>query len=92
MHIGYIMSSQNQPQRNEAAISENELIAQRRTKLDALQQKAKQAGKSAYPNTFKPKNYCGDLQAQFDGVDKATIESGDKVHAKVAGRVMLNRG
>ena len=34
------MSSQNQPQRNEAAISENELIAQRRTKLDALQQKS----------------------------------------------------
>ncbi|OAV34994.1 Lysyl-tRNA synthetase class II [Moraxella catarrhalis] len=86
------MSSQNQPQHNEAAISENELIAQRRTKLDALQQKARQAGKSAYPNTFKPENYCGDLQAQFDGVDKATIESGDKVYAKVAGRVMLNRG
>ena len=56
------MSSQNQPQRNEAAISENELIAQRRTKLDALQQKAKQAGKSADPKTCKGIRYMLRLQ------------------------------
>lgn len=73
-------------------ISENDLIAQRHAKLEALQQKAAEQGKTAYPNTFKREDYCQDLQNQFDGVDKATIEAGDKVYAKVAGRVMLNRG
>ncbi len=73
-------------------ISENDLIAQRHAKLEALQQKAAEQGKTAYPNTFKREDYCQDLQNQFDGVDKAAIEAGDKVYAKVAGRVMLNRG
>ncbi|MDH2272467.1 lysine--tRNA ligase [Moraxella porci] len=73
-------------------ISENDLIAQRHAKLQALQEKAAEQGKTAYPNTFKREDYCQDLQNQFDGVDKAAIESGDKVYAKVAGRVMLNRG
>ena len=73
-------------------ISENDLIAQRHAKLEALQQKAAEQGKTAYPNTFKREDYCHGLQNQFDGVDKATIEAGDKVYVKVAGRVMLNRG
>lgn len=73
-------------------ISENDLIAQRHAKLEALQQKAAEQGKTAYPNTFKREDYCQDLQNQFDGVDKAAIEAGDKVYAKIAGRVMLNRG
>lgn len=73
-------------------ISENDLIAQRHAKLEALQQKAAEQGKTAYPNTFKREDYCQDLQNQFDGVDKAVIEAGEKVYAKVAGRVMLNRG
>lgn len=71
---------------------ENELIAQRHAKLQDLEQKAKTHGKTAYPNTFKREDYAADLQAQFEGVDKQAIESGDKVYAKVAGRVMLNRG
>ncbi len=82
------MTEQTQAER----ISENDLIAQRHAKLEALQQKAAEQGKTAYPNTFKREDYCQDLQNQFDGVDKATIEAGDKVYAKVAGRVMLNRG
>ncbi len=77
---------------NTEQISENDLIAQRHAKLEALQQKAAEQGKTAYPNTFKREDYCQDLQNQFDGVDKATIEAGDKVYAKVAGRLMLNRG
>ncbi len=77
---------------NTEQISENDLIAQRHAKLQALQEKAAEQGKTAYPNTFKREDYCQDLQNQFDGVDKATIEAGDKVYAKVAGRVMLNRG
>lgn len=85
------MNQQNHPAGESEAI-DNDLIAQRHAKLATLQQQAAKQGKTAYPNTFKRENYCGDLQAQFEGLDKATIESGEQVHAKVAGRVMLNRG
>lgn len=68
--------------------SENELIAQRHAKLERL----KAQNKSAYPNDFRREDYCGDLQAQFFGVDKETIENGEKTYVKVAGRLMLNRG
>ena len=74
----------------------NELIRQRLEKLDVLKQKASEQGKTAYPNTFKREDYAQDLQDQFANVDKATLETkaqaGDKTYAKVAGRVMLNRG
>lgn len=82
----------NQPQTPEKEISENDLIAQRLAKLQALESKAKQNGKTAYPNTFKREDYAQDLQEKFEGVDKETIENGEKVYASVAGRVMLNRG
>lgn len=81
-----------QNQSNESNISENDLIAQRHCKLENLKQKATEQGLTAYPNTFKRENYCQDLQNQFANLDKATIEAGEKVYAKVAGRVMLNRG
>lgn len=70
----------------------NELIRQRLEKLDVLKQKASEQGKTAYPNTFKREDYAQDLQEKFANVDKETIENGEKVYAKVAGRVMLNRG
>lgn len=73
-------------------ISENDLIAQRLAKLEGLKQSAAEQGKTAYPNTFKREDYCADLQAKFADLDKAAIEGGEKVYAKVAGRVMLNRG
>ncbi len=76
----------------EHTISENELIAQRHAKLKQLEEKAQAQGKTAYPNTFRRTEYCGDLQVRFEGVDKASIEASDKVFVKVAGRVMLNRG
>ena len=86
--------SNNQPQTE--LIDTNELIRQRLEKLDVLKQKASEQGKTAYPNTFKPADYCADLQDKFADVDKATLEAdaeaGNKAYAKVAGRVMLNRG
>lgn len=84
--------TQNNQTPSETTLSENDLIAQRHAKLKQLQEQAHTQGKTAYPNTFKREDYCQDLQQQFDGVDKATIEGGEKVYAKVAGRVMLNRG
>lgn len=81
---------------NEQIQDINQLIAQRLEKLDLLKQKTSEQGKTAYPNTFKPDVFCADLQAKFDGIDKATIENdvaqGNKTSVKVAGRVMLNRG
>ncbi|UNU73214.1 lysine--tRNA ligase [Moraxella nasovis] len=74
----------------------NKLIRERLEKLDILKQKASEHGKTAYPNTFKPADFCADLQEKFADVDKATLESqaelGNKTYAKIAGRVMLNRG
>ncbi len=74
----------------------SELIRQRLEKLDALKQTASKTGKTAYPNTFKPTDYAGDLQEKFADVNKATLEEeasqGKKTYVKVAGRVMLNRG
>ena len=49
---------------NTEQISENDLIAQRHAKLKALQEKAAEQGKTAYPNTFKREDYCQDLQNQ----------------------------
>ena len=62
--------SNNQPQTE--LIDTNELIRQRLEKLDVLKQKASEQGKTAYPNTFKPADYCADLQDKFADVDKAT--------------------
>ncbi|MDO5650880.1 MAG: lysine--tRNA ligase [Moraxella sp.] len=66
----------------------NQLIAQRLEKLQAI----KDSGNNPYPNTFRRHDYCQDLQLAFDGKSKEEIESGEKVPASVAGRVMLNRG
>lgn len=85
------MTNQNQTPEQETQ-DVNQLIAQRLEKLDELKQKAHANGKTAYPNTFKREHYCQDLQNDFVGKDKATIESGEKVYVSVAGRVMFNRG
>lgn len=82
----------NQPKTQATQISENDLIAQRHAKLKQLEQKAKAHGKSAYPNSFKPTHFCGDLQNDFANKDKQSLENSDKVYVAVAGRVMLNRG
>ncbi len=75
----------------EQTISENDLIAQRHAKLKTITEKAKLAGKSAWPNTFKPEDYAGDLQAKYQDKNKEDLAAlGDT--AKVAGRLMLNRG
>ncbi|OOR90083.1 lysine--tRNA ligase [Moraxella caviae] len=79
------MTDQTQAQ---TAQDENQLITQRLEKLQAI----KDSGKNPYPNTFRPKNYCGDLQKTFENQSKAEIEAGEKVQVSVAGRVMLNRG
>ncbi len=77
---------------SESELSENDLIAQRHAKLKQLQQQAEAAGQTAYPNQFKREDYAADLQLKFQDKSKQDIEAEDPVYAKVAGRVMLNRG
>ncbi len=96
---GQSTSDQTKSQSNDAKsnnadnlVSENDLIAQRHAKLNAITEKAKQNGTNAWPNHFKRDHYAGDLQQQFDGMSKEQIDAGEHVYVKVAGRVMLNRG
>src|SRR5574343_435760 len=86
------MTQQNAQSTSEPIISENDLIAQRHAKLKQIQEHAKEAGTSPWPNTFKREHYAQDLQQQFANISKEEIEAGEHVYVKVAGRVMLNRG
>ena len=86
------MTQTNAQSTSEPILSENDLIAQRHAKLKQIQDVAAANRTSPWPNTFKREHYAADLQAQFADLDKASIEAGDKVYVKVAGRVMLNRG
>jgi lysyl-tRNA synthetase class 2 len=68
------------------AQDENKLIAERRGKLDEL----REAG-NAFPNDFRRTGLAGELQAEFESVDKATLETENRPYA-VCGRLIRNRG
>lgn len=85
------MMTQQSQSTSEQQISENDLIAQRHAKLKQITEKAKQSGKSPWPNTFKPEDYAGDLQEQYKDHTKEQLAEAN-IPAKVAGRLMLNRG
>ncbi|MEO0367746.1 MAG: lysine--tRNA ligase [Pseudomonadota bacterium] len=64
---------------------ENELIRQRREKLDAWR-----ASTQAFPNTFKPAQLASDLNAAYADMDKEALEQ-KNVEVSVAGRLMTRR-
>ena len=66
-------------------ISENDLIAQRRSKLDSLRAEGK-----AYPNDFKRDSLSKDLHEKYGLKENDELEK-EIVTVKVAGRVMLQR-
>ena len=66
-------------------VDTNELIRQRRSKLDAWR-----AQTQAYPNTFKPTHLAADLIAQYAQTDKSELEQMG-VEVAVAGRMMSCR-
>ena len=66
-------------------LSENELLQQRRFKLEQLREKG-----IAYPNTFKRDSLSEDLKIQFKGNSKEELEE-KSIEVSVAGRVMLQR-
>ncbi len=67
------------------AVSENQLIAERRDKLQAL----RQAG-VAFPNDFKPTHHAADLHLRHGQVPNDELES-IGLQVAVAGRMMLKR-
>ena len=66
-------------------IDENNIIAERRAKLQALRESG-----VAYPNDFVPEQRAGALQTKFEALDKAQIEA-QNATVTIAGRMMLKR-
>ncbi|MCG8672283.1 MAG: lysine--tRNA ligase [Pseudomonadales bacterium] len=75
--------NQNEPLSQE---DENKLIAERRGKLKQIREQ-----RNAFPNGFRREDYCQDLQDQYGEKEKPELEEMG-VRAKVAGRVIRNRG
>jgi len=69
----------------ERAHEENQIIAERRSKLGAI----RKAG-VAFPNDFERKHLAGDLHAEFGAKSHDELEA-SKVNVAVAGRMMLKR-
>jgi lysyl-tRNA synthetase class 2 len=64
---------------------ENALIAQRRSKLQALRDEG-----NAFPNDFRRNAMAGELHAEYDEHDNESLEA-EPVRVKVAGRMMAKR-
>ncbi len=88
------MSVSNTENNQQASVvpnqDENHVIAERREKLKALREAAKQNGHAVFPNDFKPDNKAADLHAEFGGFDKEVLDP-KAVRVSVAGRMMLKR-
>ena len=78
------MSEQHNPQ-TEPQLDENQIIALRREKLNALRQNG-----IAFPNQFKRDAFAGDLQVQYGEMEKAELDP-QEIPVKIAGRMMLQR-
>lgn len=76
-------NTQNQP-----PLDENKIIAERRAKLAGLRDGCIANG---HPNTFRRDAMAADLHAQYDAIDKETLEAMPPVRVKISGRIMLRR-
>lgn len=65
--------------------TENEQIAQRRSKLTELREQG-----NPYPNDFRPDRLAADILAECDGLDPEELERRE-LRVKVAGRMMSRR-
>ena len=66
-------------------ISQNELLALRRAKLDDLRSKG-----NAFPNNFKRDALAEDLHTSYDSLEREQLDK-EAVQVSIAGRVMLQR-
>ena len=85
------MSNNNTPATPESApVDENQLIAERREKLNVMRERQAQGLGIAFPNDFKPAHHASNLHALHgEKTPEALVEEGQ--FAKVAGRMMLKR-
>ncbi len=85
------MSNNNTPATPESApVDENQLIAERREKLNVMRERQAQGLGVAFPNDFKPAHHASNLHALHgEKTPEALVEEGQ--FAKVAGRMMLKR-
>ena len=77
---------ENSVDKPQQADDENKLIAERRAKLAALREQG-----PAFPSDFRRTALAGDLQRDYEGQDKVTLESANE-RFSVAGRLIRNRG
>ena len=73
------------PDGPEPTQDENQIVAERRTKLAALRERG-----SAYPNDFRRNALAAELHAAHDAKSNEELESA-KVEVSVAGRMLLKR-
>jgi len=66
-------------------LSENDLIKQRRSKLEELRNRG-----NAYPNSFRRDSLSQDLKDRCEGLSKEDLEA-KEMTVSVAGRIMLQR-
>jgi lysyl-tRNA synthetase class 2 len=75
----------NLQQGEEPVIDENQIIAERRSKLARI----REAG-AVYPNHFEPTHKAAALQAEYVDAEKATLDP-QEIEVSVSGRMMLKR-
>lgn len=69
----------------EQAQDEHSILAERRTKLDAIRAKG-----IAFPNDFRPQHKAADLQLQYASFTREELEE-KNIEVVIAGRMMLKR-
>lgn len=70
---------------NDSNVDENELVRQRRDKLNLWRESG-----GAYPNGFRPQNLAQHLIDNYDALDKEALEQA-AVEVSIAGRMMTRR-
>lgn len=71
-------------------LDENQLVAERRRKLNDLREKSKITGKSAFPNQFRRNASAEEMHALYENRDKPSLEEMNVVVA-MSGRIMAKR-
>jgi lysyl-tRNA synthetase class 2 len=72
------------------AVDENKLIAERRAKLAALREAAKQAGTAAFPNDYRRNALAAQIHDAFGERDAAWLEA-NPTQVQVGGRMLFKR-
>jgi lysyl-tRNA synthetase, class II len=78
------------PVAHETRVDENHVIAERRDKLKAMREQAHANNSAVFPNDFKPTHKAASLHAEYDALDKETLDP-QHIPVAVAGRMVLKR-